>query len=298
MPVVWIARLLGISIRERIPGSDIFDALIAAPIPTGPLKIYFFGGAEGAAAQACRALNERSSQMRCVGWLYPGFAPAEEMSTAENIGAINSSGAHLLAVSLGAKKGQAWLLRNHSRLRVPVRAHLGAVMNFHAGSITRAPRFMQKWGLEWLWRIGQEPALWRRYWNDGIALASLLVTRILPLAVRSWWSQQNRNGALTVTLTEQDDRVVVRLSGMATAPHVDRIRAAFRAALAAGKPVAVDFATADWVDARVLGLLLMLNKTLKSAGTAATLLAPSPLLERLFRLHGLSYLLPDPQKQR
>jgi N-acetylglucosaminyldiphosphoundecaprenol N-acetyl-beta-D-mannosaminyltransferase len=298
MPVVWIARLLGIRIGQRIPGADIFDALMADPNPTAPLKVYFFGGAEGAAAQACRALNGRSSQMRCVGWLHPGFGPVEEMSTAEIVGTINASSAHLLAVSLGAKKGQAWLLRNHNRLRVPVRAHLGAVVNFHAGWIIRAPKFMQKWGFEWLWRIAQEPSLWRRYWKDGIALATLLITRILPLAMRIWWARFQREDGLTVTLIEQEGRVVVRLAGMATALHADRVRIVFKAALAAGKPVAVDLSATHWVDARVLGTLLMLNKKLKSAGTAATLLPLPPRLERLFRLHGLSYLLPGPQEQR
>jgi len=75
-------------------------------------------------------LNAEQGGLECVGTLSPGFGSIEEMSTDENIVIINCSGAQFLAVSLGAKKGQAWLLHNHAALEVPVRVHLGAVLNF------------------------------------------------------------------------------------------------------------------------------------------------------------------------
>jgi Glycosyl transferase WecG/TagA/CpsF family len=90
-----------------------------------------------------------------------------QMSRDQMIDKVNASEADFLAVSLGAKKGQLWLHRNHQRLAIPVRAHLGAAINFQAGTVKRAPPRLRAWGLEWLWRIKEEPQLWRRYGHDG-----------------------------------------------------------------------------------------------------------------------------------
>src|ERR1043165_2927001 len=180
MPIVWIARLMGVPIKNRVAGSDVFDALIGDQGTARPLKVFLFGGAPGVAEAASRALNARPSGLHCVGLCYPGFRTVDEMSHNDIIEAVNSSGAELLVVSLGAAKGQSWLLRNHNRLNIPVRVHLGAVMNFQAGTVSRAPVFFRKLGLEWMWRIYEEPHLWRRYWTDGCVLLSVFLTRIVP----------------------------------------------------------------------------------------------------------------------
>lgn len=80
MPIIWIAWLAGIPIKARIAGSDIFDALKAKRSIADPLKIFLFGGPEGAAAAASRALNSQPSGLYSVGWLYPGLGSEEEMS--------------------------------------------------------------------------------------------------------------------------------------------------------------------------------------------------------------------------
>jgi N-acetylglucosaminyldiphosphoundecaprenol N-acetyl-beta-D-mannosaminyltransferase len=183
MPIIWIARLMGIPIKKRIAGSDIFEALKTEYGASHPLKAFLLGCAEGVAAAASRALNGQPSGLYCVGWLFSGFGSADEMSRDDIIDTINSSGADLLVASLGNQKGHLWLGRNHHRLLIPVRAHFGASLNFQAGTVRRAPLIVQKSGLEWLWRIKEEPYLWRRYWNDGAVLLRLLFTRVLPCAV-------------------------------------------------------------------------------------------------------------------
>src|SRR5664280_1476218 len=150
MPIVWLARLLGVPIKERIAGSDIFETLKSARYATQRLSVFLFGGAEGVAAVACSKLNAEPGGMTCVGSFYPGFCTVDEMSTNPIIDSVNSSDADFLVAALGAKKGQAWLLRNHDRLQIPVRVHLGAAINFQAGTIKRAPEHMRKSGLEWL----------------------------------------------------------------------------------------------------------------------------------------------------
>jgi N-acetylglucosaminyldiphosphoundecaprenol N-acetyl-beta-D-mannosaminyltransferase len=290
MPIIWIAWLAGIPIKNRIAGSDIFDALKAKHSTAHPLKIFLFGGPEGVAAAASRALNGQPSGLHCVGWLYPGFCSAEEMSRDDIIDKINSSGADFLVASLGAQKGQLWLQRNHHRLLIPLRAHLGASLNFQAGTVRRAPAIMRKFGLEWLWRIKEEPYLWRRYWNDGRVLLRLLFTHVLPFAFWTWWLRlryERRGEDLIITQHCGHESVTLSLSGPANARHVDKAITAFKEAAASKKRIRIDFSNTRTIDARFLGLLLMLKKTLKNTGAAPNFVGLSPGLERIFRLNSI-----------
>jgi N-acetylglucosaminyldiphosphoundecaprenol N-acetyl-beta-D-mannosaminyltransferase len=294
MPIVWIARLFGVPVKNRIAGSDIFDALKASHNFASPLKVFLFGGPEGVAAAACRALNIRPSGLHCVGSHYPGFGSVEDMSRDDIINKINSSHADFLVVSLGAKNGQSWLRHNQHRLIVPVRAHLGAVINFQAGTIRRAPPVLRRLGVEWLWRIKEEPHLWRRYWNDGMALLHLLFTNVLPLVVWTRLPQlecADHGQDLVITQVGGNELITVSLSGPATARYVDKIIPAFRDAIATKKPLVIDFSDTCAIDARFLGLLLMIRKRLNRNNGGPTLIGLSPKLERIFRLNGLGFLL-------
>jgi N-acetylglucosaminyldiphosphoundecaprenol N-acetyl-beta-D-mannosaminyltransferase len=178
---------------------------------------------------------------------------------------VNASGADFLVVSLGAKKGQLWLQQNRDRLRSPVRAHLGTVVNFQAGTLRRAPRYLQAWGLEWLWRIKEEPYLWRRYWSDGCVLMALLMTRILPLAISTYLRSATRAACedLAISTEQSFETFIIRLSGSATERHVDKAISCFRSAVASRNEITIDLSTTSTIDARFLGLLLILRKQLK-----------------------------------
>jgi N-acetylglucosaminyldiphosphoundecaprenol N-acetyl-beta-D-mannosaminyltransferase len=294
LPIVWIARLVGVPIKNRIAGSDIFDALKVGHNFAKPLKVFLFGGAEGVAAEACRALNAQPSGLYCVGSHYPGFGSVDGMSRDDIINEINLSDADFLVVSLGAKNGQSWLLRNQHRLIIPVRAHLGAVINFQAGMIRRAPPIMRKLGFEWLWRIREEPYLWRRYSTDGKVLLRLLLTRVLPLVVWTRWLQleYGRHGQdLIIKKVCGDESVTLGLSGSATARHVDKIIPAFRDAIATRKRIVIDFSDTCAIDARFLGLLLMLRKKINGNSASLNFIGLTHRLERTFRLNCLEFLL-------
>ena len=289
MPIVWIARLAGIAIKSRTAGADIFDALRSEVSPARSLKIFLFGGPEGVAEIAARALNSRPGGVEVVGWLYPGFCSAEEMSRNDIIDRINSSGADFLVVALGSQKGNLWLQRNHHRLRIPVRAHFGAALNFQAGTVRRAPRVMQKLGLEWLWRIKEEPYLWKRYWNDGSVMLSLMFTHVLPFVFWTWWLRRRceRTEDLIITQADGSETITLSLSGPANAQHVAKAIPAFREATATRKQITLDFSNVRAIDARFLGLLLMLKKKLKADGAVPRFIGVSPLLARIFWLGGL-----------
>ena len=195
---------------------------------------------------------------------------------------------------MNAKKAQAWLLQNHDRIRIPVRAQFGATINFEAGTINRAPLILRRAGLEWLWRIKEEPYLWRRYWADGKSLLRLLLTGALPGALVSLWTRLRspRTGeGLRIELSEDDDTVVVHLSGPAIAAHIDKAIGAFQKALGREKAIDVDVSGITMLDPRFFGLLLMVRKQLKRRGQDLRFIGPSPAIVRAFRWNGFEFLL-------
>jgi N-acetylglucosaminyldiphosphoundecaprenol N-acetyl-beta-D-mannosaminyltransferase len=293
MPIVWIAKLLGVPIKQRIAGSDIFEALKSGQGANQRLRAFLFGGVEGAAAAACAKLNVQPGGVICVGSYAPGFGSIDEMSTKAIIDIINSSNANFLAAALGAKKGQEWLLRNHDHFRIPVRAHLGATINFQAGTLNRAPAFMRKWGLEWLWRIKEEPQLWQRYWGDGIVLLRLLLANVLPLMLLARWHQLRwgrKAQAPIITRADDHNLVILSINGDVTAQNLGNAVSCFQDAAGAMKNVAINFASTGLIDARFLGLLLMLSKRLKEQQLGLELTGVSPRVARILRLNGFEFL--------
>lgn len=183
MPLVWLGRLLGIPFTTRVTGSGLLESLLTRP-GRRPLRVYFFGGEVGAAEAAAAAVNRPGSGLVSVGAYSPGFGVIEEMSTDTVIQAINASGADFLVVALGAAKGHRWIEANRHRLEVPVISHLGAAINFVSGRVRRAPHWVQRIGLEWLWRVAQEPSLFRRYARDAAFLAKATMGFVLPEVLR------------------------------------------------------------------------------------------------------------------
>ena len=294
VPIVWIARLLGVPIKHRVAGSDLFDALKLANRADRRFGVFLFGGADEVAARVSRTLNAQSRGLKCVGTLNPGFGTVDEMSKKEIIDAINLSGADILTVFLSAKKAQAWLQQNHDRLQIPVRAQFGATINFEAGAIKRAPPYVRRLGFEWLWRIKEEPYLWRRYWADGKSLMSLLLTSALPVALILSWVRLR--GALAgegqqIELRDNNDSVVVSVSGLAISRHIDEAIHCFRDALSRKKGIVVNVSETRLLDPRFFGLLLMVRKQLRGRGQALQFAGVTPSINRMFRLNGFEFLL-------
>jgi N-acetylglucosaminyldiphosphoundecaprenol N-acetyl-beta-D-mannosaminyltransferase len=286
MPLVWIARLLRLPIRQRVAGSDLFEALDRHAEPA--LSVFFFGGPDGAAQAACERLNTGSRGLRCVGFDAPGFGSVAEMSGTERIARINASGAQFLVAALGAKKGQAWLEHNRARIAAPVRCHLGAVVNFAAGTVRRAPRVVQRLGLEWLWRIAEEPSLWRRYAGDGAVLLKLLATQVLPLAfVRRPGAGALASAAVTTDIASGTCTLTLR--GAWTLANLQPLRTALTQAAASGAArLAIVMREVSHVDGACVGLLMLAPRAFP---LGLSLLDVPPRIERHLRWHGAGYLL-------
>jgi N-acetylglucosaminyldiphosphoundecaprenol N-acetyl-beta-D-mannosaminyltransferase len=289
MPLIWLAKLLRIPIHERIAGSDLFGRLKSANATGRRLRVFLLGGAEGLAAAVGAKLNAEKSGLECVGELNPGFGAIEEMSSPDIIDQINASGADLIAVFFGAEKAQAWLLHNHRRLRPPIRAQFGATINFEAGTVRRAPPMLRSTGFEWLWRIKEEPYLWRRYWSDGKALFAILTTSVLPLMLSERRLRNMRE--LSIMRREDHGSVTISLSGAAVAAHVGDVIGQLRDALDRGKQLTFDLSNTQYVDARFFGLFLIVRKQLANRGQKLLFTGVSAGLRRIFRLNRFEFLL-------
>ena len=289
MWLVRLGRLLGIPLADRVAGADLLEALKSRRSGEDPVKLCFFGGSDVAGQRAREAINARGDGLCCVGSFNPGFGSVEEMSAPGLLAEVNSTEADFLLVALGAKKGQTWLHANHGRLTTPVRAHLGATINFYAGAVKRAPQRLQRWGLEWAWRIKEEPLLWRRYAYDGGVLALILLYRVAPLMLCSAYLRLRHRSAgerLTMEENASRGRRVISLAGALTAANADAIASALRSAIGAHDDLVLDLSGARAVDARFAGLLWMLHKTLAQRGRTARIEGAPILIRWLLALYG------------
>lgn len=293
MPLIWIARLLGIPIKERIAGSSLLEAL--EKDKASPTKVFFFGGPEGVAEAACKKLADNQSGLMCSGFEYPGFGSIDDMSSDDVIRKINASGADFLVVSLGAKKGQAWIQRNRHRITVPVISHLGAVVNFIAGTVSRAPVWMQKTGLEWLWRIKEEPALWQRYLSDGLVFLRLCCLKVLPniwLRLSSHISNEEQD-SLDAKMTVNDKTLHIYFKGACIAQNSESIRKIFSDASHTGMNIRISLKETTRIDSSFLGLLALLHNDRMNKGIRMTLADINPQCQRAFLYSCADFILPQ-----
>ena len=292
MPILWIARLLGVPIREKLSGSDLFETLRSAGGSGRRLKVFLFGGAERVAETVCRRLNTEAGGMVCVGALNPGFGSVAELSTPQIIETIEASQADLLTVFLSARKAQEWLRHNHKRLQIPVRAQFGATINIQAGTVKRAPAWIRRGGFEWMWRIKEEPYLWRRYWNDGCGLLYLFLTSVLPLvAIRIRRHFRQENDELVIDRREDVHTDVIKLSGSAVSQFADKAIPYFRESLRSRKNIQVDLSELRAIDPRFFGLFLAIRRVLIGQGLVLGFSGAAPRVLKMFRLNGFEFLL-------
>lgn len=264
-PLAAMARRLGLPIQSRVAGSDLFEALRRRPGYGGrKLKVFFFGGRDGAAETAAKTINAENGGVKAVGWLNPGFGDVEDMSRSELLSEINEAAPDFVVVALGAGKGQAWIDRNQDALTAPVIAHLGAVVDFTAGGIQRAPRIFRTLGLEWAWRIKEEPALWRRYAQDSIAMGAIVASRMIP----QWGLNSHKASAegAGVNAEQSAGSVRLHLNGDLRRSALRDIRVAFRQAATQATDVILDFTSVRSFDRAFLGLVLMLEKHVAKRG--------------------------------
>ena len=166
MPLVWLSRLIGTPLPERVTGADMVP-LIAERAARDHVKLYFLGGKEEYTRSAAEILTKRYPGLEIVGIDTPFVKLDDPDSTKQDLEIcrkINESGADILLVGFGNPKQEIWAERNRANLKCGIEVGIGGTFNFIAGAVKRAPDWMRQTGTEWIFRIIQEPGrLWKRY---------------------------------------------------------------------------------------------------------------------------------------
>jgi len=177
MPLVWLGRWHGCDMRRRVYGPELLETFCCN---TGPFyRHYFYGGGPGVADRLAEVLKQRYD-VRTVGTYSPPFRPLTEEEEAEVERRIRAAAPDVVWVGLSTPKQERWMYEHRLRLGVPVMAGVGAAFDFIAGTVKQAPDWMRENGLEWFFRLVQEPRrLWRRYLVLGSRFACNVLLELL-----------------------------------------------------------------------------------------------------------------------
>lgn len=163
MPLVWLSRLNGFRYVQRVYGPDLMLALCQRSVSRG-YRHFLFGGMDGVAEDLRERLEDRFPGLQIVGTLTPPFRPMTPEEDDDAIRQINAAAPDVVWVGLSTPKQDRWMADHVGKIAAPVMIGVGAAFDFHSGRKRQAPRWMQRSGLEWLFRLSQEPRrLWRRY---------------------------------------------------------------------------------------------------------------------------------------
>ena len=183
MPLVWLSRLKGQRFVERVYGPDLMLEVCARSVSRG-YRHFFYGGGDGVAERLADRLRARVPGLTVAGTATPPFRLLSAAEEADVERRINDAGPNIVWVGLSTPKQERWMHTHVGRLDAQVLVGVGAAFDFHAGLKKQAPRWMQRSGLEWLFRLRTEPRrLWRRYLVNNpwflwcIALQALGVKR-------------------------------------------------------------------------------------------------------------------------
>jgi N-acetylglucosaminyldiphosphoundecaprenol N-acetyl-beta-D-mannosaminyltransferase len=181
MPLVWLSKAAGHRQVDRVYGPDLMLEVCAQSVEWGA-RHFFYGGNDGVADMLAHRLCERFPGLQVVGTFSPPFRPLSQGEDREIIDMINAQLPDIVWVGLGTPKQERWMAEHLGRLTAPVMLGVGAAFDFHAGLKPQAPRWMQRSGLEWLFRLVTEPRrLWRRYLRNNPAFVALVAAQKLGL---------------------------------------------------------------------------------------------------------------------
>jgi N-acetylglucosaminyldiphosphoundecaprenol N-acetyl-beta-D-mannosaminyltransferase len=163
-PLVWALRALGRPLSDRVYGPDLMLKHCERAAANGT-RIFLYGGRnQGALVQLTLNLRRQYPGLRVVGGCSPPFRDLDDDELDAIAQEINRTGADVVWVGIGVPKQEKWMAAMRDRLDAPVLVGVGAAFDFHAGLVPQAPSWMQSAGLEWAFRLAQEPRrLWRRY---------------------------------------------------------------------------------------------------------------------------------------
>jgi N-acetylglucosaminyldiphosphoundecaprenol N-acetyl-beta-D-mannosaminyltransferase len=181
MPLVWLSRLKGYRGVERVYGPDLMLA-VCNDSTTGRYRHFLYGGTPVVIEHLTHNLQQRFPMLNIVGAYSPPFRPLSPEEDTQVVQMINAANPHIIWIGLSTPKQEYWMFNHMRKLTAPVMIGVGAAFDFHAGTKRQAPRWMQRSGLEWIFRLSTEPRrLWRRYLIDNPLFILLVLAQALGL---------------------------------------------------------------------------------------------------------------------
>ena len=182
----YVTRLLGSPVCEKVSGSDLFPAFYWHHRKNEEIKIFLLGAAEGVAIEAQRRINAKVGREIIVGAHSPSYGFEKNDAECQKlVELVNQSGANVLAVGVGSPKQEKFIYKYRQQFQqIDIFLAIGATIDFEAGNISRAPKWISELGLEWLHRLLSEPKrLWKRYLVEGPAFFWYVFLQLLKLYV-------------------------------------------------------------------------------------------------------------------
>jgi N-acetylglucosaminyldiphosphoundecaprenol N-acetyl-beta-D-mannosaminyltransferase len=277
MPLVWISRLLGKPLKERVPGVDLVPQLAQLSAKKG-YGIYLLGGRPGVAERATKQLQAMYPGVNIVGHHAPPLADLERMDHGDALDRIRAAKPDILLVAFGNPKQEKWIRMHAKRSGVPVSIGIGGSMDMLVGDVHRAPVWMQRSGLEWLVRCIQEPArLLPRYARNcgGLILK-------LPLALMATLLQRPYRGLSAVNRTSDAGMVHLQIQGNLEAETAVALDRTVNSCIAGGQLLVVHLRELEYASAEGLGALLDARQRLLASGLSLTLASVPARIKLLF----------------
>ena len=277
-PMVWASRLFGRPLEERVTGVDLVPELAALAARRG-FGIFLLGSSERSSARAAQLLEERYPGVRIVGRYSPPVAPLATMNDAEILRRLEEAKPDILLVAFGNPKQEYWIHRNRGVLKVPVSIGIGGALDMIAGSLKRAPKWVQNLNLEWLYRMAQEPGrLLPRYVGDATALV-----RHLPLGLAASRMQPSEGGAGPLGVTVQGSVRIVATPETVTGEMCLALTREAKSAARLEQMLVVDMSRTTRIEADGLGCLLEARRVMLAAGLKIWLAGMSNPVRRVLQ---------------
>ena len=292
-PLLWASKLLGNPLLERVAGADLVPLLLRVAAEKG-YRVFLLGATPHSAARAVDNLKKLHPNLVIAGSYSPPFNKLLEMDHDEIQRRILEAKPDLLFVSLGCPKQEKWIAMHYRSLGVPVSAGVGATIDFLAGMVKRAPAWMQRVGVEWVYRLAQEPRrLFGRYAKDLWVFGWKIFAQLWQLQLRSRKVEHPQMSAPVraeqnwqwIKIPERLDLAAVRDDALL----VDQV-------LADGRHCLLEMDKVKFIDSTGVGLLIRLQKKVRATNRQLVLLAPSPAVRRalsLMRLQNFFAAAPD-----
>jgi N-acetylglucosaminyldiphosphoundecaprenol N-acetyl-beta-D-mannosaminyltransferase len=279
MPLVWGARRLGVPLRERVAGADLVPALAARAAEKG-FSLYFFGAAPGVAEKAAQVLKEQYPNLKIAGVASPPYGSVLEMDRAY-LDEIKAAQPDVLLVAFGNPKQEKWIGMYGREVGVPVMIGVGGTLDLIAGKLKRAPAWMQRAGLEWLYRLVQEPGrLWRRYVVDLGGFTTFFL--------RQWWLMRQGNAPATVLPTTYtaiiNQTAILNIQGRMDRGNCRLFAEKAQQALVETPYLVVNLIDCKFLDSTAIGTLVAMAKQARDAGGELWLAAVPEAIQRTLEL--------------